>query len=195
MWIIILGLGEHRPTAKKSLRSKQHERVLCGRVCKSIGHCGYLCKNCGIWQLLLVVLCRDDLRFKGENLLTYKEMHWRVKIGEASRKKTTSTSMLAHVSYTCKLFFSKMHEIFRLHRTWISELPTPSEGCRSFRKTSEDRRRFPTTSEDFLTTSEDKPRCRQISKQGTLKISKRFPINLEHYLRAPKMLWPLLKRF
>ena len=67
------------------------------------------------------------------------------------------------ISYTCELFFSKMLETFRLQKTWKSEyLPTSSEGCQSFRKTSEDHRRFPTTSENFPITSKDNSRCRKI---------------------------------
>ena len=47
--------------------------------------------------------------------------------------------------YTCQLFFSKMCEIFRLHRFWISEdLQAASEDCGRFRKKiSNDFRRFP----------------------------------------------------
>ena len=46
-------------------------------------------------------------------------------------------------SYTCQLFFSKMREIFRLHRTSVSkDLPKASEDCQRFPKTFEDHRRF-----------------------------------------------------
>ena len=65
--------------------------------------------------------------------------------------------------YTCQLFFSRMCEIFRLHRIWISEdIPTASEDCRRFRKTFEDHRRFPTASKDFPMTFDDNWRCRKI---------------------------------
>ena len=64
---------------------------------------------------------------------------------------------------TCQLFFSKMREIFRLHRIWVSEdLPTASKHCLRFRKTSEDHQRFPMTSEDFPTASDDNRTCRKI---------------------------------
>ena len=100
--------------------------------------------------------------------------------------------------YTCQLFFSKMREIFHLHRIWISEdLPTASKGCQRFWKTSEDRLRFPTTSEDFPTTSDDNQRCRKIFndfKTGPATVSKGFPTNLEHYWRVPKMFRRLLER-
>ena len=79
------------------------------------------------------------------------------------------------LSYTCQLFFSKMREIFSLHRIWISEdLPASSV----------DHRRFPTTSEDFPTTSDDNRRSRKIFddfKTGRATISKGFPSNLEHF--------------
>ena len=58
--------------------------------------------------------------------------------------------------YNCQLFLSKMGEIFRLHRTWISEdLPTASGNCRSFG-------RLPKIAEDFTMTSENNQRCRKI---------------------------------
>ena len=89
------------------------------------------------------------------------------------------------VHYTCQLLFRKMREIFRLHRIWISEdLPTASRDCQRFRKTSKDRWRFPTTSQDFLTTSDNNRRCRKIFddfKTGPATISKQFQTNLEHY--------------
>ena len=96
-------------------------------------------------------------------------------------------------------FFSKMREIFRLHRTWISEdLPTPSEDCWNFRKTSEDRQRFSMTSEDcrsFPTTSEDErdERFSTTSKQGAPMIFKGFLTNPEHYERVLKMFWRFLE--
>ena len=87
-------------------------------------------------------------------------------------------SSLLLIAYTCQLFFSKMREIFRLHRIWISEdFPTASEDCQRFRKTSEDRQRLPMTSEDFLTTSDDNRRCRKIFdnfKTGPVTTSKGF---------------------
>ena len=83
------------------------------------------------------------------------------------------------LEYTCKLFFNKMREIFRLRRIWISkDLLTASEDCQRFRKTSEDCRRFPMTSEDFPTTSEDnqwwQERCSTTSKQGQQQFPKDF---------------------
>ena len=88
-------------------------------------------------------------------------------------------------TYTCQLFFSKMREVFRLHRIWISEdLPTAWGDCRRFRKTCVDGQRFPTTSEDFPTTSDYNRRCRKIFddfKTGPATISKRFLTNLEYY--------------
>ena len=88
-------------------------------------------------------------------------------------------------SYTCQLFFSKMHEIFCLHRIWISkDLLTASEGCQRFRKTYKDRQRFSMTSQDVPPTSEDNyQRWRKIFddfKKGPAAISKGFPTNHEH---------------
>ena len=107
------------------------------------------------------------------------------------KDKADSCFFMISKCYTCQLFFSKICEIFRLHRIWNSEdLPAASEDCRTFRKTSKDRRRFPTTSEDFPTTSNDNRRCRKIFddfKTGAAMISKGFQTNLEVF-------WRLLER-
>ena len=73
--------------------------------------------------------------------------------------------------YTCQHFFSKMREIVRLQRTWISkDLPTASGYCRRFRKNSkitEDHfRRLPKLTEDI----------ERFFKTGP-PISKGFPSN------------------
>ena len=126
---------------------------------------------------------------------TPKWKHWRQLSGQLLGKTWRMPS------YTCQLFFSKLREIFRLHRTWISEgIPTASENCWNFRKTSEDRQRFSMTSEDcrsFPTTSEDErdERFSTTSKQGAPMIFKGFLTNPEHYERVLKMFWRLLERF
>ena len=72
-------------------------------------------------------------------------------------------------------FFSKMCEIFRLHRIWISE---------DFPMASKDKRIFQKISKDFPTTSHDNQTYRKIFndfKTGPATISKGFPTNPEHY--------------
>ena len=86
-----------------------------------------------------------------------------------------SSFNLHQMFYTCQLFFRKMREIFRLHRIWISEdLLTASGDCWWFRKTFEDRWRFPTTSEDFPTTS-DGNRGVEIFSMTSKQGQQRFP--------------------
>ena len=97
-------------------------------------------------------------------------------------------TFLKGVKYTCQLFFSKMREIFHLHRIWISQ---------DLATSSEDPRRFSTTSKHFPMTSDDNQRSRKIFndfKTGRATISKGLPSNLEHYYRVPKMFWRFLER-
>ena len=86
------------------------------------------------------------------------------------------------VVYTCQLFFSKMHEILRLHGTWISkDLLTASEDCEAFGrlpKITEDFWWLPKIAKDFQTTSKDSQRCRKIFDD--FKTGQTIS-NLEHY--------------
>ena len=153
------------------------------------------------WEVLYSIVLSSMMLFKRSFGLTrslfilYVHEHDRLGFGML----TVETAVIAFVDfnssncdrkgqYTCQLFFSKMREIFCLHRIWISE---------DLSKSSEDRRRFPATSEDFPMTSGDNRRSRKIFddfKTGGAAISRGCPSNLEHYLRVPKMFWRLLDR-
>ena len=75
------------------------------------------------------------------------------------------------------------------HRIWISkDLPKASEDCRRFRKTSEDHRWFPTTSEDFPTTSDDNRICRKIFDDFK-KSRQRFPKDFQPISSIIKEFW------
>ena len=99
-----------------------------------------------------------------------------------------------YLHYICQLFFSKMREIFHLHRTWFSEdLSMASEDCQRFCKLFKDHLRFVMTSKDcqrFLDDFQRYWRCRNIFwwLQNRANDFQRISYQ-SRALLVPKMFW------
>ena len=69
---------------------------------------------------------------------------------DATKCVNPSISKMIHKGfYSCQLFCSKMHELFHLHRIWISEdFPTASEDFRRLPKIAQDFQQLPKIADD-----------------------------------------------